>query len=730
VAEGLDAVLAAVENFLLELLDRPATLQQAQERRDVHQLFQRQGPQWLALSRAALDGLLGRFEQTRAPAAPLAAASRAAELSLVGEETVETQILAARAALAALDKGGSAFNDLRLRLQHLERGEELVKADPVHALNLMQALVHAWLEAGFTREQWLLCQSVLQSALATAVAEAYRVANDSLYDQGVLPEIDLRGLVRRAPVPPARGGAVPSPEPAAAEAPVMPSAAASGVPVAADVQGRLLRFLSERLPQAAAWLQGRSEPGPGAAPVLATTAPAGASPSQAETLTASQLQGASAPAIDWSSLEQGAAAVRAQVRALKAAARSDQEKAVIELVALIFDAILTEERIPSSIRVWFARLQMPVLRMALGDPSFLASEQHPARQLIDRMGVCVLGFDPELSLEPLEKEIRRIVQVIEQYPDTGRRVFELMHQEFLAFLAQYLRAQGGGERLASMAQQLEQRETLTVRYTIELRKMLEGAAVGEAVRDFLFQTWTEVMAQAAVRYGAHDERALRLRQAAADLLWAAGAKASRQERAQVIAKVPALLARLRDGMVLLGQEPARQDALLKQISDALAQAFLSRAQPLDQDWLAGLTRQLAALEDVLTEGEVGDLELDRDSLELITGVDASDITVLPRTDAPVRPEMRARAAGLEPGAWFELEHNGLVSQVQLVWTSEHRQFYLFVAQARHSYLLQQGRVAVYLQAGLLRPQAAEGLTARATRDALEKLDANPERLLA
>jgi len=132
----------------------------------------------------------------------------------------------------------------------------------------------------------------------------------------------------------------------------------------------------------------------------------------------------------------------------------------------------------------------------------------------------------------------------------------------------------------------------------------------------------------------------------------------------------------------------------------------------------------------LAEGEVGDLELDRDKLELITGVDASDITVLPRTDAPVRPEMRARAAEFEPGAWFELEHNGVLSHVQLAWTSEHRQFYLFVAQARHSFLLQQGRVAVYLQAGLLRPQAAEGLTARATRDALEKLDANPERLLA
>ena len=45
------------------------------------------------------------------------------------------------------------------------------------------------------------------------------------------------------------------------------------------------------------------------------------------------------------------------------------------------------------------------------------------------------------------------------------------------------------------------------------------------------------------------------------------------------------------------------------------------------------------------------------------------------------------------------------------------------------YLIQAGRVASYLQAGLLVPSEEEALTVRATRDALAKLDANPERLL-
>ena len=39
------------------------------------------------------------------------------------------------------------------------------------------------------------------------------------------------------------------------------------------------------------------------------------------------------------------------------------------------------------------------------------------------------------------------------------------------------------------------------------------------------------------------------------------------------------------------------------------------------------------------------------------------------------------------------------------------------------------RLASYLQASLLVPTEEEALTVRATRDALAKLDANPERLL-
>jgi len=62
--------------------------------------------------------------------------------------------------------------------------------------------------------------------------------------------------------------------------------------------------------------------------------------------------------------------LREQTTELKNKAETKSEKATIEIVALMFQAILTEERIPPAIRVWFARLQMPVLRVALAERNF------------------------------------------------------------------------------------------------------------------------------------------------------------------------------------------------------------------------------------------------------------------------------------------------------------------------------------------------------------------------
>lgn len=422
--------------------------------------------------------------------------------------------------------------------------------------------------------------------------------------------------------------------------------------------------------------------------------------------------------------------LRQRTAELKEKAETKSEKATIEIVALMFQSILQEDRIPPGIRVWFARLQMPVLRVALAEPDFFSTLNHPARQLIDRMGSCVMGFDASgINGSALETEIKRVVQVIEQYPETGKRVYQLVYDEFQKFLAQFLTGRASTQKLVSVAQQVEEKETLTIQYTIEMRNMLKDIPVREEVREFLFKVWAEVLAVAAVRKGPQHPETLGLKKSATDLVWAASAKPNRADRARVIQDLPQLLQKLRAGMTLLGVAPSEQEAHIKTVSDTLADAFLSKTQAIPTEQIQAMAERLANLEDFVSDDGMGDLPLDAQSIEMMLGIDASTIDVVADGGSKPTAAMLAWAQELQLGSWFTLDHNGRVVQVQFVWRSDRKHLNLFASSDGHSYLIQAGRLAAYLQAGLLLPQEEETLTVRATRDALVKLEANPERLL-
>jgi hypothetical protein len=757
----LPKVAQDVRDQLNQRLEAARAVRDMQSARDILSEFERSDRSWIDGIRASLQQRLNQREShsTRGQTVP-------GRLELLADEAVEDQLLAQRLAARIQDASSQDLTDLRLRLLFAEGRLELAPTDVVRPETIGRILLDEWVHAGLSRDAWQQLSGGLSNSVATKLVEAYREANRFLITNGVMPEIDLKNAVRKAPSAPgtanaASGGASgESPAHVATQAMPHPGAGTprqrqddtSFAPTARvdahagqtagsggewwskaraqtqEVMGRIKRLFAD---QGAPLVSSLPAEAPHASP----------SPRLNALLQPGKLQGFSqveggGPAggveVTPAQMDDYIHVMRQRSSELKQAAESPSEKAIIEIVALMFQSILAEDRIQASLRVWFARLQIPVLRVALSEPDFFSTLQHPARRLIDRMGSCALGFDAnmsEVSAQALEVEIRRVVQVIEQYPETGRRVFQLAYDEFQSFLAKHLQSQGPAGKLVSIAQQVELKETLTVQYTIELRKQLNDMPVRDDIRDFLFKVWAEVLAVASIKFEGKPDIMAMLKSTASDLLWAASAKPSRAERAQVIAQLPNLLTRLRKGMAMLGMDTASQDQQIKRISDILADAFMSRTETIPADQLAEVTRNLSSLEDFLPEDGVGDLDLDQDSIEMITGVDASHIVVIAQGGEAASQAMRAWALELQLGAWFRLDHNNNPCQVQFAWRSNRGQLYLFATAQQQCFLIQTARVASYLQAGLLVPVEEESLTVRATRAALEKLDANPERLL-
>jgi hypothetical protein len=837
----------AIRNRLSELSQAGAGAREMQERRDAMMDFDRKGANWL-------QGVSKAWQKAvQPPTATARVRLEALNLELLGEEVMDRKILSSRLALAIGEKVAFELNDLKVRMQYLEGGDEQASTDILRPEALSQLLVEQWDTAGMTREAWNLVQDVVQRSVLEHVPAAYAKANELLIAQGIMRDIDLSTRVKRgvnAPASGPRGGAGGPPSDTgdiggasrpdsgpggygrtgpggpsgyggdhagggggygggqgggyagggaaggghggaggyaggggggggaggsaggmagqrgapAGSAPGGHSAGGSGPQTQHGAQGGghdarhtgrstgiadETRMMTSSPPLARARM--RATGVIGQLKRLLTDRVAGydagpptrPSPALAEALShhqqVTQVEGTEGHGgatsheivvYDDAAVQEVAGDLRRRTGELKRKAATSNEKATIEIVALMFQSILAEERIPPAIRVWFARLQMPVLRVALSEPEFFGTLEHPARQLIDRMGSCVMGFDATaIGGGALEIEIKRVVQVIEQYPETGRRVFQLVYDEFQKFLSKFLTEKDSTQKLVSVAQQVEQKETLAIQYTIEMRSLLADMPVRDEIREFLFKVWAEVLALAAVKHGPQHEETLALKACASELVWAASAKPNRNERARVIQDLPKLLQRLRQGMGLVNIQGKAQEAHIKAIGDTLADAFLSKTEAIPPARIEAMAKRLAHLEDFVANDPATDLPLDAESIEMMLGIDASMIEVI--ADGGSRPNaaMLGWANELQVGNWFALDHNGATTQVQYAWRSERKQLHLFAAPGGRSYLIQARRLAAYLQAGLLLPAEEEALTVRATRDALAKLDANPERLL-
>jgi hypothetical protein len=202
---------------------------------------------------------------------------------------------------------------------------------------------------------------------------------------------------------------------------------------------------------------------------------------------------------------------------------------------------------------------------------------------------------------------------------------------------------------------------------------------------------------------------------------------SREERAEVIRRLPPLLKLLRDGMASAGVSAEKQEDHIQSLNNSLAAAFTAKAAAIPTERLEELMERLETLEELLPESD--DVQIDESIVLDLSGYESSELEVVEEGGSMPTPAMLAWARELQVGSWYMLDYRGRNESVQLAWQGFRRQLSLFVTPAGRCVLFQQSRLAAFLQAGLLLPAQDEALTVRATRTALAKLDGDPSRLL-
>ena len=277
--------------------------------------------------------------------------------------------------------------------------------------------------------------------------------------------------------------------------------------------------------------------------------------------------------------------IRAHRDELVQASRGALDHLVIDVIGTLFDQILTDPKLPPQMAGLIARLQVPVLHAALGDPAFFSSRRHPVRRFVNRiasLGSAYEDFSRPAARQFLAKVRALVQEVVEgdfdqiQAYDRKLRVLE----EFVAEQARAEVADPAGNTAADPAVLLAQKEDqlrLHALYARQLAGDLKAVAAPEFVREFITQVWSQVLLRAAEVGGADGELVARLRRTGRTLYLSVLPKPTPEHRKAFLAELPGLMQELTDGMNLIGWPEEARRAFFGRLLPAHAEALKAAA---------------------------------------------------------------------------------------------------------------------------------------------------------
>ncbi|WP_018717957.1 DUF1631 family protein [Arhodomonas aquaeolei] len=349
---------------------------------------------------------------------------------------------------------------------------------------------------------------------------------------------------------------------------------------------------------------------------------------------------------------------------------------VIDLVSMLFDNLLADPRLAPSLRVVIARLQIPVLRVALRDRKLFSQPEHPARRLINELAGAATGWtEPQdLDTDPLYCKVVEVVErVVTRYQDDVR-VFDVALRDIRYFV----------EREQERARVIEQRtrQTAEGNLRVEIAREAVQSAVEErlgqqrvpaVVVRLLEEAWFRVLFITAVREGRESETWRRQLTVMDELLWSVRPKRDADERQRMLQLMPRLLQDLREGLNGIMYNPHEMTQLFRDLESVHLRC--------------------------LTPGEdpAGDEGADEPAPSRSAEAPAAAAGWGQR---PPDAEDMARVESLAVGSWFELRDHDPVVRAKLSARLDEGRRYVFVNRAGF-------RVAEYAAAEM----------ARAVRDA-------------
>ncbi len=411
---------------------------------------------------------------------------------------------------------------------------------------------------------------------------------------------------------------------------------------------------------------------------------------------------------------------------LRQASNGSLDHMVIDVIGSLFDQILSDPKVPPQMARQIARLQLPVLRAALGDPSFFSSRKHPVRRFVNRIASLGSGFE-DFDSEQGQRFIalvRELVQEIVEGDFDQIEVYEHKLTVLEAFIVEQARSdlQDQGDPAAMLADK-ETDLRLQQRYAQQLQSLLKPLPVPDFVRDFLSQVWSQALMRAArLDGGENSARVKRLRHAGRELCMSVQPKGSPEQRKVFLMQLPTLMKELNEGMDLIGWPDAARktffgmllpahaeslkgqalrtldyNLLLRQVDGALGEAMpnadelppaqahahlpVLRDEVIEPRFSAEEAKRIGLRDEASVDWD-GQIDIDL-SAEAAPAEGELDIAGLPKADAVEPSSGKSLADHVQIGFAYQMHLDDKWQKVRLDHVSPGRSFFVFTRGGRH-----------------------------------------------
>ena len=249
---------------------------------------------------------------------------------------------------------------------------------------------------------------------------------------------------------------------------------------------------------------------------------------------------------------------RVSVKSGKSRVLEAADEDVINLMALLFEFILSDHAVPDALKALIARLQIPMLKVAVLDKRFFSCASHPARRLLNEIASAAVGWSPrhDYPRDTLYMRIEQVVQRLLNEFVEDPEIFSQLLLEFGAFTADERRRSELLEQHTRNAEAGRVRtEAASQRIAEVLNRRLMGKVLPLAVVQFLQQVWSQVLLLASLKHGEQSVQWQAGVRTMDELIWSVSLQRDAEAQRRLVEQLPGLLKSLRDGLTSAAFNP-------------------------------------------------------------------------------------------------------------------------------------------------------------------------------